>query len=195
MKIVIGLLGKAGSGKSTAAKFLRDGYDAEILSIARPVKLMAMDVFGFTEEQVFGDAIIKETVDERWGITPRKALQDLAMAGRKHLGEDVWLRGLLRYVREATGTLFVIEDMRFESEVRAIGLLSYTSDQLGGYVFRLTCEDSISTDDGSHATEAEVDLVDPSLLAKDILSHRTPGAQHLKTQIMAAMKTLMPSRL
>lgn len=198
VKNVIGLLGRAGSGKSTAARLLRDEYGAEILSIARPVKHIAMDVFGFTHEQVFGDATIKETVDERWGITPRKALQDIAMAGRKHLGEDVWIRGLLKYVRDPSteGSLFVIEDMRFGVEAILIGDLNYASDcPMGGYVFRLTCEDSISTDDGTHATEAEVDKVESRLVTEDILSFRTPGAQHLKEQIRGAMDTLDIARV
>ena len=191
MKKVIGLLGKAGSGKSTAAALLRDEYGAEDLSIARPVKLIAIDVFGFTPEQVFGDATIKEAVDERWGVTPRKVLQDIAEAGRKHLGKEVWIRGILKHIRESKHSLFVIEDMRYEIEASLIGALNFASDQpIGGYVFRLTCEDSISTDDGTHPTEAEVDLVDPSLLTEDILSHRTPGAEHLKKQIRAAMETI-----
>lgn len=191
MKKVIGLLGKAGSGKSTAAGLLRDEYGAEVLSIARPVKLIAIDVFGFTPEQVFGDAIIKETVDERWGVTPRKVLQDIAEAGRKHIGKDVWILGILKHIRESDNALFVIEDMRYEIEANLIGGLNFASDQpIGGYVFRLTCEDSISTDDGTHPTEAEVDFVDPSLITEDILSYRTPGATHLKEQIRLALETI-----
>ena len=201
-KTVVGLLGQAGSGKSTAARLLRDFYGAEILSIARPVKLMAQAIFGFTDEQVFGDAKAKETVDPRWGITPRKALQDLAMAGRKHLGEDVWIRPVLNYVKQPSteSTLFAIEDMRFEIEASLVmGLWNasvVTPDiSFTGHVLRLTCEDSISTDDGTHATESEVSQVPAELITEDILSHVTPDSAHLKHQIMGALERLDIARV
>jgi dephospho-CoA kinase len=43
--IVIGLLGRQGSGKSTVARYLRDTFGAQVISFASPLKNMA-DLYG-----------------------------------------------------------------------------------------------------------------------------------------------------
>lgn len=50
-KIVIGLTGLAGAGKSTAAQFLVDAHDFTRMPFAAPLKRMALDL-GFTEDEI-----------------------------------------------------------------------------------------------------------------------------------------------
>lgn len=50
-KMVIGLTGLAGAGKSTAAQFLVDAHDFTRMPFAAPLKRMALDL-GFTEDEI-----------------------------------------------------------------------------------------------------------------------------------------------
>jgi dephospho-CoA kinase len=63
--MIIGLLGKAGSGKTTVANWLRDSYGAQKFSYAAPLKEMARRIYGLSDAQLFGTQEEKETIDPR----------------------------------------------------------------------------------------------------------------------------------
>ena len=71
--MIIGVLGKKRSGKDTTGDYLVANKNFVKYSFANPIKRGAMELFGFTEDQVFGDA--KDEIDPTWGITPRLVLQ------------------------------------------------------------------------------------------------------------------------
>jgi hypothetical protein len=71
--MIVGILGKIRSGKDTTGDYLVANKNFVKYSFANPIKRGAMELFGFTEEQVFGDA--KDEIDPTWGITPRLVLQ------------------------------------------------------------------------------------------------------------------------
>jgi hypothetical protein len=71
--MIVGILGKKRSGKDTTGDYLVANKNFVKYSFANPIKRGAMELFGFTEEQVFGDA--KDEIDPTWGITPRLVLQ------------------------------------------------------------------------------------------------------------------------
>lgn len=117
--MIIGLTGPAGSGKTTAAKYLVERYGATRFSFAEPLKRMAMMIYGLTEEQVFGPLEAKEAVDPRHGKSPRELLQFLGTdVCRTHLGPDVWANAALAKLEP--GRLYVCDDVRFDNEARAI---------------------------------------------------------------------------
>ena len=171
---------------------MTERYGAERLSIATPLKRICQDLFGFTDEQVFGNAKIKETADERWGVTPRLVMQTLSVAGRENLGADVWIRGLVNHIETSDKELFVIEDMRFINEARIIHGLgaSPSGEAVRGHVVKLICADTISKDEGTHPSEAEVDLVPLELLSGIATSHITPGSTHLKSTLDQLLREL-----
>jgi hypothetical protein len=177
---VIGLCGRAGSGKTSVAKYLEEEHGAKRFSFASPLKKMAQDLWGFTDEQVYGEADVKETIDPRWGISPRQAMQNLGQTARDHLGEKVWIDALFARV-DSFGGFSVIEDLRYCNEARVLY-------RRGGYLWRLHCEDSISIDKGVHPSEAEVDLIPVKHVAAELRSSRQQGLSHLFTLVDEAMK-------
>jgi hypothetical protein len=60
--MIIGLIGKKGSGKSTAARIAKEEYGYKILSFAKPLKEMLCDCFGFPMHY-FTDPVLKEAID------------------------------------------------------------------------------------------------------------------------------------
>jgi hypothetical protein len=173
MKVVIALCGRAGSGKTSVAKHLEKQYGAKRIGFADPLKKMAKDIFGFTDEQVYGEADVKETVDPRWGISPRQAMQKLGQAARDHLANCVWIsHAFMRMGRKNEDGFYVIEDLRYRDE--ALMLRNNGFD-----VWRLHCEDSISTDAGTHPSEAEVDLIPDDHVTAELRSSRQQGLTHL----------------
>jgi hypothetical protein len=132
--MLIGLLGEKESGKDTAADYIAITYNFRKERHARPVKDTAKAIFGFTDEQV--DGSLKETIDPRWNITPRTAMQFVGTVFRDHINQilpginnDIWIKSLhLR--NQGTSDNIIIADVRYQNEVDAI-------KQLGGTVIRL----------------------------------------------------------
>jgi len=81
--LIIGICGKAGSGKDTAAAHIVKKYNYKQLSLAHYIKEIAGNVFGFTEEQLWGSSTSREEdVVINWDWS-RKLLED---AGPEWLG-------------------------------------------------------------------------------------------------------------
>ena len=141
MNRIIALAGRAGSGKSTVGQWLVEHRGAVEVSFAAPLKRLAMEVFGFSERQVFGTQQDKETTvgDVRvafgeevkaelahaWSsgraVSPREMLIRLGDGARRHIAPDVWIRAALRQIDELPdGTLAVVTDVRYGNEAQAI---------------------------------------------------------------------------
>lgn len=167
--VIIGLLGKAGSGKTSVANYLEKKYDVKRVAFAAPLKRMAKDIWEFSDDQVYGEADVKEAVDLRWGVSPRVCMQRLGQAARDHLGDDCWILAALNSV-DGPG-VWVIEDVRYQNEVDTVAKL--------GFVWRLHCEDSISHDQGTHLSESQVDTVPTTQIFRELRSSRQQGLPHL----------------
>lgn len=140
--MVIGVQGYKRSGKDTIADHLVNSYNFERYSFANPIKEACKHLFGFTDEQVYGD--LKDVVDYNWNITPRYALQimgteifqydiqeripELKVIGRTHWVKrfEMWYNDQLILQNEMNnfendGTFHVvIPDVRFQHEVDGI---------------------------------------------------------------------------
>lgn len=188
--IVVGICGEAGSGKSSVAKYIREKYMARPLSFALPLKRICQDIWGFSDDQVFGEADVKEAADPRTGIVPRWAMKKVGEAVREHLGKDTWIEKSFEKIEEPG--LYVIEDVRHLNEAKAISELDNTPYvNMDGYVIRLNCSDSISTDDGTHPSEAEVRLIPDEHLLADIHGSRAEGLDDLFAKVEAALKGVL----
>lgn len=60
------LSGVAGAGKDAVAKILVEQYGWELYSLAAPLKRFAADMYGFTDEQLYGPSSARNAPDPRW---------------------------------------------------------------------------------------------------------------------------------
>ena len=91
--MLIGLVGKKGSGKDTTADFLVEKFDFKKKAFADPLKSVVQKLFLLEKDDLY-DPIKKETIDPRWGMSPRQMMQ---MVGtdmvRSFLGKDFCFDG------------------------------------------------------------------------------------------------------
>jgi hypothetical protein len=62
--MIIGIAGKAGAGKSTAARVLVSEFGFVELAFADKLKKICQEVYGFSDDQLYGS--LKETSDKRY---------------------------------------------------------------------------------------------------------------------------------
>jgi hypothetical protein len=189
-KTIIGLLGRAGSGKSSVAAYLEARYGARRYSFASPLKKMAGKIWDFSDEQLYGTADIKEKVDPRHNITPRHAMQMLGQTAREFIHPNVWVEACMNEIYKGDSQLCVIEDVRHVNEA------AYIAGARGdGFVIKLVCEDSISDPKFSlHPSEAQVDQVSDSLIFGTVRAPRSPGASLLLKAFDVAANPILQGR-
>lgn len=186
---IIALLAKAGHGKTTVANYLRDEYGAKVVSLAGPLKRCAQKVMGFSDNQIYGSQAEKEAIDPRYGFSPRRFLQLLGTEGlREEFGPDVHVRALLRRIelddeQSNDHGVYVVDDARFENEVKAI----VDQDQFHGACIKIFCSDAPTTA-GDHASEKEIDEIPQALIATWLLGSRAQGVKHLTDQLEYALR-------
>jgi hypothetical protein len=135
---LVGISGKAGSGKDVVATYLRNQYeDTYIYPFASQLKLAASILFGIPVEH-FHQRDIKELVNPYWGVSPRKIAQyfgteSVRINFQNLLGEseNFWIKrlndhinGELLYYNDSgertgdieTGDTIVVPDVRFQNE-------------------------------------------------------------------------------
>jgi hypothetical protein len=88
--MLIGLTGKARSGKDTVAGYLNNKHMFSHYWFSKPMKDACRTIFGWDDRHLYGD--LKEVVDPVYGISPRVALQTLGTErGRNCINQDLWL--------------------------------------------------------------------------------------------------------
>jgi hypothetical protein len=129
----IALIGRARTGKDTAAAILGRKRGYRRLAFADPLRDIAYDLdpivglesarsgFTFPERysavlERFGYEFSKDSYGE-----VRRTLQRLGVAVRDHLGEDVWVRALESRIEATHPSIpLVVTDVRFPNEVDAL---------------------------------------------------------------------------
>jgi hypothetical protein len=121
--MIIGLSGKAGSGKSTAAAYLVAYHSFHRVPFAGPLKDM-LEVLGLDYDHLWGDKK-EEALEILEGQTARHAMQTLGTEwGRNCIGPDfwvnVWKARALEHRRGSIIQNIVVDDVRFPNEVDTI---------------------------------------------------------------------------
>jgi hypothetical protein len=123
---LIGITGPARAGKDTFSVYLDQALWVKekhfsVMALATPLKKMLSGGLGLTFDQLHGKD--KETVDPRYGKTPRQLMQTLGTEwGRNMVHNDIWLNIAANHGQFDT----IITDIRYENEaayVRERGVL------------------------------------------------------------------------
>lgn len=155
---LIGLTGRAGSGKDTIADILVSRHGFKKIALADPMKRFCREIFGFTDEQLWGPSEKRNEPDPRWdGLTPRKALQMLGTEWGRAMHPDVWVRRLI-VEWSRLGDSVVVPDVRFQNELEAIRAA-------GGHVVRVTGHVVSALEGGvpGHVSESGVEGADATI--------------------------------
>lgn len=150
---LIGLVGKAGSGKDTLADEISvDGWVK--VAFADSLKHMCMDYLGLS----YDDAYTQEgkmRFNKTWGMTNRAILQKVGTeAMRNGFDNDVWVKILKIKVKKMLneGKKVVVTDCRFDNECQMI-------EDLGGIVVEVVRDSqsqNLSAVEQKHASEQSV---------------------------------------
>lgn len=127
-RTIIGIAGRKFHGKSTVAGMLRGTR----MSFANPIKEM-LAVLGLPLASLYGDAkeVPQPLLD---GQTARWAMQSLGTDwGRNMLTRNLWMNVLRKRIEEDPSEIIIIDDVRFESEVKMI-------QDLGGFILAVQRE-------------------------------------------------------
>lgn len=116
--VLIGLIGYKQSGKDTFADYLVCHHNFKKEAFAEPVKEVCRIMFHLKYEQM-NDPILKETIDERWGISPRQMMQKVGTDTIRHAwGDDFWIKNMGMRVGNHNDNSIVVSDVRFPNEAQ-----------------------------------------------------------------------------
>lgn len=205
--MVIGLTGKALSGKDTALGFIREGFpDHEIIhkSFARKMKISCARALGFegTDDECidfaddlkwagkikveWNNTVLKESPSltsnwENWEISGREFEQNYGTeAHRDIFGQDFWVHHALADVTEPNenGKVIVITDVRFPNEAVKI-------KELGGYLVYI---DKPSADVGDkHTSESGIENPDFTIVNDSTLDK-------YRYEVIQTCKQIIPAK-
>lgn len=121
-KLIIGVCGYKRVGKDTIADYLCINHAFEKMKFAAPLKEMCKLLFNFSDEQL--ETNLKEDIDQRWNISPRKAMQFLGTEIMQYkisdllpdIGRSFWARKLIDDIDNSSYKRVVISDLRFVHE-------------------------------------------------------------------------------
>ena len=109
---LIGISGKAQSGKDTVGRYLCEEYHCMHYYFAKPLKEGAKIMFNLSDEQIEN----KEQTIEPWGMSPRKIYQLLGTEVGRGIDVNIWVKNAEMFVKSVAGFTVVITDVRFSNE-------------------------------------------------------------------------------
>lgn len=156
MTNVIGLNGVAQSGKDFAANIIDNHYTSVYkMAFADPIKEACKSLYNLDYDQLH-DQVLKDKVDERWGISPRQMFQLIGDVMRAQ-DKDFFVKNMKQRLDEklAYGTInfIVITDVRYDNEAEFIKGLSLVDDSLNGKIIKIVRHDQKTTQFSDHSSE------------------------------------------
>jgi len=183
--LVLGLTGRAGAGKDTAADFLCEHYGFVRCSFAAALKDMAAQLLeeaGLDHAHIYEAGLKEQPMPGLHGVSGRQLLQTLGDWGRA-LHPDLWVTlaamrlGLGPGQDAAVHDRIVLTDVRFPNEARWLA-------ERGGLLVRVVRDHAIPV--RQHVSEAHTDTLPAQLTLPN--EGLTPlGLQGLLAHLMAEL--------
>jgi hypothetical protein len=125
---IIAISGLKRSGKDILANYICSKYNYEHIKISEKLKDICKILFNFSDEQLEKD--IKEDIDPRWGISPRKCMQFIGTEIMQfkvqellpEINRKFWIKSLLNSLDPEKK--YVISDLRFNHEYEELKKLN-----------------------------------------------------------------------
>ena len=168
--VIIGIAGKAQSGKDTVAKYLQTRaaesacLSYHIAPFASKVKLVASQLYGFPIDWAYSASGKQRIV---MGATVRHWLQKVGETVRDSVDKDVWVNGVLnpaqqRYIEMGSGT--IIPDVRYRNELRWIKSSFSVDIAVPSAVIKTVRVDNseIPSEEAQHSSEIDLDEIPDS---------------------------------
>ena len=163
MSSIIAICGAKRSGKDILSKHIVSKYNYKKISFAEPLKKAVKELFNFNDIQVGideenGNGYEKDMIDERWGISPRKALQFFGTEVMQNTINDLipntergFFADILLSRISGENTNYVISDLRFLHEYNKLK----SSEKLKYLIIIKINRPSIKCDIDLHISENE----------------------------------------
>jgi|UniRef100_A0A6C0BH10 hypothetical protein len=120
---VIAVCGLKRSGKDTVADIIASEYGYNKIKISESLKDIIKMAFDMSDNQLESD--LKDEIDDRWGVSPRKLMQFIGTEVMQYeiqkvipsIGRNFWIKRLVEtYIDKYPSERFVISDLRFPHE-------------------------------------------------------------------------------
>ena len=147
---LIGIHGRARSGKDTVANFLVENHFYLRYAFADPLRGFVSRITGIPVEDLI-DGPTKEEIYEPLGKSPRYMMQTLGTEwGRNLINSEIWVQAMIVKYEEAQRNCvcMVVPDVRFENEASIIR-------KLGGQLWHITRPGTLTVNE--HVSEAGVE--------------------------------------
>lgn len=145
---IIGVTGRARSGKDTIGSYLVEQYNYGQVSFAEPLRQFVCKLVGIDRRAL---DYVKEDPVPWLGKSPRQMLQTLGTEwGRMLVNENIWVLVAMdeaHRLKRHSGKSAVITDVRFDNEADAIR-------QRGGRIIHVARPDAMAV--ATHVSEAGV---------------------------------------
>jgi hypothetical protein len=116
---LVGIMGRAGSGKDTIADLMVHEFEFTKVSMALPLKEGLAKMLGVPLE-LMDNREQRELPYKNYNVSIRQMLQTLGTDwGREMVSPDIWVDGLIEKVKSINAPV-VVPDVRFSNEARAI---------------------------------------------------------------------------
>lgn len=154
---IIGITGRARTGKDTLANFLVEDHGFLKLSFAAPIRAFASDITGIPVAELENGPAKEAPLEWLGGVSPRYIMQTVGTEwGRDMIDRDLWVKVVeqkIRQARRSGAAGVVISDVRFDNEAEFIR-------QWGGRVVELARPGTAAVAAHSSEDGIETDLID-----------------------------------
>lgn len=151
---LIGITGRKGSGKDTAAAILTEKFGFRRLSFADPLRVVLKTLFNLTDEEM-SNRVLKEQYLDRYPYeSPREILQKVGTECMRSVYPDVWIEA---FRRESTEGDIVCADVRFMNEALHIR-------SRGGVIIKIDADERLGPSNDGHSSETELLGIEPDFV-------------------------------